>query len=300
MDTGIRRGRALGIVLVGAFFGLPACGSYATPRATHRDGGAASEVARARHAEFDRDDHYEDDDDDEADYGTQPGALVRRLALTLAGGTYRHETSGSSLDDTTDGGLVELQGEIYQRQGVGGGLLLGGATSDDSLFEEQGILDTEGEANRLFAYLLVNPWDAQAGRFMLRVGPYLQGLVLDQSAGDEVTWSALGLRVEAEPELHFVKTKSTQLSAYVRLAGGVMGGEVEVESPGFPDQDFDVDGVTTDVDIGIRSRLGIVGVSFGYFARTVEFDESDDEGGVVVLEAESRFRGFGIQIEFEF
>jgi len=211
-----------------------------------------------------------------------------RIGLSLAAGTFDYHTDGSNLDGDTDAGMFRLQFEGTSAGGIGGGIRLESIASDDDLFADAGFPASEAGNGSVFGHFT---YRVEAHRFAMpiRAGLLLNGLTLKEKVSDlEVTYASIGPYFEIAPEVVLVRGGKTQWSLYAELGTGFAGTGIDVE--GDPN---DYSSVTwfAGLELGTRLLLGPIELGLSYVGRWQSMDESDPEGGLVVLPYDSNFQG---------
>ena len=219
--------------------------------------------------------------------------------LHLGAGEYEHETRSSTLDGDADGGYIRIRGEVSNGELGAGFALEAFGSSDDDLFDDIGAFGTDGNAGSLFFYGLIEPKLQRDVRLPIRIGPYLSLLSLEDDAV-EINWVGIGGRIEIEPEWWFYRSDDIAFGLTGNLSAGAHISNVELDVLG-SDEDFDGNGVTWGAGVGIRALFGDTAVlSVEYISRSVVEDETDDNGGFSLLDAEGSFNGVVIGLGFRF
>lgn len=220
-----------------------------------------------------------------------------RIGLGLAGGRFRFDTDGSNLQDRTDAGLFRLSFEATSARGIGGGARLEGFGSDDDLFADSGFTPAEASDGSLFGHFT---YRLESHRFAmpLRVGLLFHGLTLtDQTTDAEITYASVGPMFEIAPEFTLVHRGKTTWSLFGEVGVGVGGTAIDVDG-----DSNNYDSVTSffGLELGTRVQFGPIELGLSYLGRWQSMDESDPEGGLVVLGYDADFQGlqFGFAVVF--
>jgi hypothetical protein len=223
--------------------------------------------------------------------------------LALGAGNYEHDTKGDAggASGDTDGGYLLLRTEYLADMGIGGGLALEGSASDDDLMENAGSLDTEGGMGDLFLYFAAVPAETDEFRLPIRVGPYVHSTILSEDSTDtDITWGALGVRLEATPELWFLRRRSFAIGLVGGASAGIHVTRSELEV-GSASEEFDGDGLTLGAELGIQALFANhVSTRIGYVFRTTHESESDDSNGLALREMDATFSGLALQLGVRF
>ncbi|MGE3171914.1 MAG: hypothetical protein AB7O97_04760 [Planctomycetota bacterium] len=211
-----------------------------------------------------------------------------RLQVLVGGGTYEAEVLGSS--DDTDANFVRLHFEGVGDGSFGGGLRFEGSVSDDDLagaFEA-----TEGE---LFLHATA-VFGAEKAIVPVRFGLMLHDTHFEVDATDiKVDWASVGLRVEAEPEFLLVRDTDLEWGLFGRAGGcfgvTVISAEGTLPLIGFVDEDFESAMTGYDLEAGTRLAFEHFELQVSFLLRSLNYDESDPEGGVTIAELDTEFRG---------
>lgn len=211
-----------------------------------------------------------------------------RIGLGLAGGSFDFETDGSGLDGDSDGAMLRLSFEGTSARGIGGGVRLESVASDDDLFTGTGFGTAEASNGSLFGHFT---YRVESHRFAmpLRVGLLLNGLTLtDNATDDEVTYASIGPYFEIAPEVVLVRGGKTQWSLFGEVGVGVAGTAIDVEGDS---RDFESTSSFAGLELGTRLLIGPIELGLSYVGRWQSMDESDPEGGTVVLGYDADFQG---------
>lgn len=221
--------------------------------------------------------------------------------LAIGAGKYEHETQGSNFDGDTDGGYLRFRTEYISHGGIGGGLAIEGAASDDDLFEDVGAPDSEGGFGDLYLYFVGVPVDTGRFRMPMRIGPYIHDTsIKDDTNNDEIDWGGIGVRGGVEPEFWLVQQDNFSFGFVGEVSLGVHATSIDVDSTVVND-DFDGNGVTFGADVGVQALIGErVTTRLAYVYRSTDEDESDSSNGLVVREMTASFSGIvlGVGVRF--
>lgn len=210
------------------------------------------------------------------------------VGLGLAAGSFDFKTDGSGLDGDADAGMFRLSFEATTAKGIGGGLRLESVGTDDDLFTGTGFAPSEAANGTLFGHFT---YRVEAHRFAmpLRVGLLLNGLTLTENAtDDEVTYASIGPYFEVAPEVVLVRGGKTQWSVFGEVGVGVAGTAIDVEGDS---RDFESTTSFASLELGTRVLIGPIELGLSYVGRWQSMDESDPEGGTVVLGYDAEFQG---------
>jgi hypothetical protein len=223
--------------------------------------------------------------------------------LTLAGGIYDHNTraDGSTLSGDTNGGFGRMRAEYIFERGIGGGISLEGSSSDDDLFGDNGGINVKGRTGDAFLFFVAEPSTDESFRIPMRVGPYFHTTTLDNDVTSlKTTWGGVGLRVEIEPEVWFLREDRFSFGIYGGGSGGVHATRVVLRGGG-GNTTFDGDGATLGAEAGVQALWGRhVSTRFGYLYRVAREDESDSKAGISVPGATTSFSGLMLSVGVRF
>jgi len=223
--------------------------------------------------------------------------------LTLAGGIYEHNTraDGGTLSGDTDGGFARMRAEFIFEQGIGGGIALEGSSSGDDLFGDNGGLNVRGRTGDAFLFFVAQPSTDEAFRIPMRIGPYFHTTTLDDDLTSlKTTWGGVGLRLEIEPEVWFVRRDRFSFGIYGGGSGGVHATRVALKGGGGKTT-FDGDGATLGAEAGVQALWGRhVSTRFGYLYRVGREDESESKNGITVPGATTSFSGLMLSVGVRF
>ena len=211
-----------------------------------------------------------------------------RLDFAFGGGRLEHRTDQSNLDGDTDAGFFRFAFEGIGDEGFGGGVRLEGITSDDDLFDDAGFTATEASASSLFGHFTFR---VAEDYFVMpvRIGLQLHGYVLEETAtGDQTTSGSFGPQFEVAPELLLSRDDHVCWSVYSQLGLGFAATSIDVDTVG---NDFESGSFFYGFELGTRLYAGHVVFGLGLLVRGQATDESDDQGGTVVLGMENDFTG---------
>lgn len=211
-----------------------------------------------------------------------------RIGLGLGGGDFDYETDGSNLDDKTSAGLFRLLFEGTSRQGIGGGIRLESSVSDDDMFVSSGFPRTEASNGSMFAHFTYR-LDTHRFAMPMRAGFLLNDLTLAEQATDnEINFFSFGPYFELAPEVVLVRGGSTQWSLFGEFGFGFGGTAIDIDG-----DSRDYNSVTTfgGIELGTRVLLGPIELGLSWVGRWQSMDESDPEGGQVVLPYDANFQG---------
>ena len=218
--------------------------------------------------------------------------------VAFGGGSMKHETNGTDLDDKTDAGYFALGGEVMFTERVGGGLRLEGSASDDDLFTDvAGAPVSEAGDGELFFHGTVG-FGEQPQELPLRFGLFFRGYTLKENVtSEELNWSSFGPRLEFAPDIELMENDSFRWSLPCRLGLGVGVTTVTTD----PETE-DWDTTMTQYDVGIATRFAFTKVWFdvGYLHRHVNYSESDETAGFTILEADTTFSGLVVTFGVKF
>jgi len=223
--------------------------------------------------------------------------------MTLAGGTYEHDTrsDGGTLSGDTDGGFARLRAEFIFDQGIGGGFAFEGSSSDDDLFGDNGGIDIQGRTGDAFLFFVAQPSTDESFRMPMRIGPYFHTTTLDDDLTSlKTNWNAVGLRLEIEPEVWLVRRDRFSFGLYGGASGGVHATSVALKGGGGKTT-FDGDGATLGAEAGVQALWGRhVSTRFGYLYRVGREDESESKNGLRVSGATTSFSGLMLSVGVRF
>ena len=142
--------------------------------------------------------------------------------VAFGGGSMKHETKGTDLDDKTDAGYFALGGEVMFTERVGGGMRLEGAASDDDMFADvPGADASEVGDGELFFHGTVG-FGEQPQEMPLRFGLFYRGYSLEENVtSDQLNWSSFGPRLEFAPDIELIQNDGFRWSLPCRLGVGV-------------------------------------------------------------------------------
>lgn len=219
------------------------------------------------------------------------------IDLTLASGSFDHDTDGSNLDGDTTAGLLRLRFEGYGESRFGGGVEVEVIGSDDDLFVDNGFGESEARAVEVFGY---GAYRFESRRFAmpLRFGLFGRRYETEfANPSGEIETTSFGIKVAAEPEIAFVMTEKVRFGAYGNLALGFGVSEIQVSGTS---TEWDSNNATLGLELGLRLRVGITAMSLAYLHRTEAIDDSDPEGGVFIRGVDTNFDGVAFTFGFTF
>lgn len=218
--------------------------------------------------------------------------------VAFGGGSMKHETNGTDLDDKTDAGYFALGGEVMFTERVGGGLRLEGSASDDDLFSDvPGADASEAGDGELFFHGTVG-FGEQPQQLPLRFGLFFRGYSLEENvSGDQLSWSSFGPRLEFAPDISLIENDGFRWSLPFRLGLGV-GMSTVTTDPSTEEWDTTM----TQYDVGVATRFAFTKVWFdvGYLNRHVNYSESDETAGFTIREADTTFSGLVVTFGVKF
>ena len=218
--------------------------------------------------------------------------------VAFGGGSMKHETKGTDLDDKTDAGYFALGGEVMFTERVGGGMRLEGAASDDDMFADvPGADASEVGDGELFFHGTVG-FGEQPQEMPLRFGLFFRGYSLEENVtSDQVNWSSFGPRLEFAPDIELIENDGFRWSLPCRLGVGIGVTTVSTD----PETE-DWDTTMTQYDVGIATRFAFSKVWFdvGYLNRHANYSESDETAGLTILEADTTFSGLVVTFGVKF
>lgn len=227
----------------------------------------------------------------------EPGEPRFRIGLGLGSGAFDYDTERSNLDDRTDAGMFRLLFEGTSKKGIGGGIRLDSFVSDDDMFVGAGFPATEATGVSVFSHFT---YRVQSHRFAmpLRAGLLLDQLTLDEVASDtELTFTSFGPYFEIAPEIVLARGGKTQWSLFGEFGIGFGGTDIDL---GDNEPEYDSFTSFSGLELGTRLQLGPIELGLSYVARWKWMDESDPEGGLVVLAYDADFQGvlLGVAVVF--
>ena len=208
--------------------------------------------------------------------------------LAFGGGSMKHKTEGSGLDDKTSAGYFALGGEAMLTDKVGAGLRLEGSASDDDLFADLGApLGIEARDSDLFLH-----GTAQLGQqetpLPLRFGLSFRNYQLEDSVGDGYSWASFGPRLEFSPDVQLAKNEDLRWSLPLRFGVGVGLTTIEQLETS---EEWDTTMVHYDLGLATRVQFSKAFVELGYLLRNANYSESDISGSSYIFEADTTFSG---------
>lgn len=191
-----------------------------------------------------------------------------RATVGLAGGSYGFDSELAGFDDRGDAGMLQLAAEGTTSAGIGGGLRLELAATDDAdgLFRSSAA-DTGTEARNLnvfghFTYRI------EQHRFAMpvRVGLMCNSLRLDDRDGGrpDHDYLSLGPAFEIEPELTLLRRRPLRWSIYGLLGLGAGATTIDVE--GDP-RDYESSTACFAIEAGTRLCLDHAEFGLAYIGR---------------------------------
>ena len=207
--------------------------------------------------------------------------------LRLGTGTFENEFSGGA-DSKTDADFFALQFEGYSDQGFGGGIRLEGIGTDNDLFSNFGIADSQadlGELSLYFCYRL----EKDRFRMPIRVGPtFINYEVKDNTFNQQVDYNTVGARVEIEPEISIIQSPNTSWGLFANLGFGFGLTRIETSPSSF---EADSIALLGKFEFGTRAQLGPILMDLGYVLRQMNIDESEVVNGNAYSEVDTTFSG---------
>jgi hypothetical protein len=223
--------------------------------------------------------------------------------LTLAGGVYTHNTRADSSAESghADGGFGRMRCEYVFERGIGGGIALEGTGSDKNLFGNTGPLEERGRTGDAFLYFVGVPATDAYFRIPMRAGPYFHTVVLDDNQSSlQTNWNGVGLRIEVEPEVWFVRSDRFSFGVVGGASAGAHFTQVALKGGGGRTT-FDGQGATLGADAGFQAMWGQhVTTRLGYLYRVTREDESDPRGGLTVSGVNASFNGVMLSVGVRF
>ncbi|MCA8960266.1 MAG: hypothetical protein KDC38_07120 [Planctomycetes bacterium] len=224
-----------------------------------------------------------------------------QATLGYAVGEYDHETQGSTLDGDTAAGLLRFTAEGVGRPGFGGGVAIEFGASDDDLFDDVSVTNGEARFFDAFIHATFRLAPSPYFRMPVRVGPYLHALGLEFDPNTDVTWASVGARVQVEPEVLVYRGPHAEVGIFTELTVGAHSTRVDRDTNNpLTDDEYDTEGYTAGVSVGVRGRWKGFTAGLAYIHRTMQFDESDPENGVFIREARGQFNGLMAEMGFSF
>jgi hypothetical protein len=218
--------------------------------------------------------------------------------LAVGGGTMKHKTEGSDLDDKTTASYFALGGELMFTERFGAGLRMEGSASDDDLFSDVvpggASQVTDGD---LFLHGTVG-FGEKPSEMPLRVGFFFRGYSLEENASSaEIDWSSFGPRVEFAPEIKLIEREGFRWSLPCRVGVGVGLTVVDTDPA---TEDWDTSMIQYDIGVSSRLRFSKVFADIGYLLRQSNYNESDVVGGAFIRGMESTFSGLILTVGVKF
>ncbi|MCR9244375.1 MAG: hypothetical protein NXI31_05035 [bacterium] len=214
-----------------------------------------------------------------------------QFLLGWSPGTVTHDTRSSSADGDADanGFRVRIEG-VPKKRKVGLGIDVVAHRSEDDLFGAAAM--TESRLVDGFGYVYGHLGGGDLFTIPLRGGITIQSLELDAggaSPAADTEWTALGFRLEVEPELRLLYGEDYLWSVY---AGGGFGvGVAEAEVDGVNDT-FEASSRQINYEIGTRFEYDGVFIGVGYMDRRIRFNEATrNAGGSSLPGIENEFSG---------
>jgi hypothetical protein len=208
--------------------------------------------------------------------------------VRLGSGTIQHESSGNSLDGSVDANYFALFAEALSENDIGGGVMLQSTQSDQLLFSAASADDTD-----IFVHGTALFGDERF-QLPLRFGLFYRDYELDFPGG-YTEWASIGPRIEVNPELQILASKSARWTLKGRLGAGI--GATKITS-GTTSQDFDSTAGMFDVGIGTRVTFPAFSAELGYLFRATRYNESDSSD--TIPSTDSQFDGITLTVAVTF
>ena len=219
----------------------------------------------------------------------------------VAGGTYNFDSDLSGFDDDATAGLLQMEFEVTNRRGLGGGIRYEYfiTEEDEGLFRNNAF--DEGTQARSGTFLMHGTYLVSQHRFRMpvRIGLLINSLTLDDEGAinPETNYFSAGPFFEIEPEVTLVRAGPLRWSLYAQLGFGIAGTSIDVDGDF---RDYDSASGFGMIEAGTRMRVGPANFGIAFIGRYQSMDRSDIESGSFVYGYDSDFEGLLISAGFSF
>jgi hypothetical protein len=189
--------------------------------------------------------------------------------------------------DEEDASVLRLDGEFWLDPHLGFGFTAELVATDDDLFQGQQVesgvglrpADAELHGHDISAYFAWDPLGGERFRLPLEIGPWISSTFLDYDrANIDYTFTNVGLRVGATPELKIVDTRSADVSLFAGASYSIGFTDVYEDLIG-NNEDYDSEAQQFRAEAGLRVDLRAVTLGLHYVYSDTGINLSDPEFG---------------------